>query len=131
LARAALEANATVTLAKGYRRDHPTSRVSRSRAGVDGRGTTLLHILRQAEGAHHITIRLALPVHITDILLADRVRVAELETDAVTLQDSALAIGDSVVNEASRRGAERVLLVFANHEGGLGIERRIRMEAER
>jgi len=130
LARAALEANATVTLAEGYRRDHPTSRVSRSRAGVDSRGTTFLHIVWEAEGAHHITIRLALPVHIADILLADGARVAELETDAVTSQDIALAIGDSVINEATRRGAERVLLLFANHEGGLGIERRIEVEAE-
>jgi len=131
LARAALEANAAVTLGKGYRRDHPTSRVSRSRAGVDGRATTFLHIIWQAEGAHHIAIRLALPVHITDILLADGARVAELENDAVTSQDIALAISDSVINEATRRGAERVLLVFANDEGGLGIERRIQVEAER
>ncbi|MDO8431319.1 MAG: hypothetical protein Q7S58_02800, partial [Candidatus Binatus sp.] len=130
LTLAALEANPTVALAKGYRRDHPASRVIRSGTGIDGRGTTFLHIIRKAESAHHIAILLALPVHITDILLAGGARVAELETDAVAFQDIALAIGDSVINEATRRGAERVPLIFANHEGRLCIERRIQVEAE-
>jgi hypothetical protein len=118
-------------LAIGYRRNHPTSGVSRSRAGVDGRASTFLHIIRKAEGAHHIAILLALLVHITDISLAGGARVTELETDTVAFQDIALAIGESVINEATCRGAERVLLILANHEGRLEIERGIQVEAER
>jgi hypothetical protein len=90
---AALEANAATALAIGYRRTHPISRVRRSGAGVDGGGTAFLHIIGQAEGAHHIAIGLALPVHITNISLAGGAGVAELETDTVALQDIAFAIG--------------------------------------
>ena len=54
-----------------------------------------------------------------------------METDAVDPQDIALAGSHTVINETARRGAERVPLVFANHKGGLRVERRIRVEAER
>ena len=126
----ALEAKAAITLAIGYRRAHSTSRVGRSGAGVNRSRTTFLHVFREAEGAHHIAIRLALLVHITDIARAGGAQVAELETDTVTALDIALAISDSVINEATRLGAERVPLVLANHEGRLWIERRIQMESK-
>jgi hypothetical protein len=127
----ALEAKAAITLSIRYWRAHPSSRISWSRASVNSRRTTFFDVVRKAEGAHHIAIHLALPVHITDILLADGAGVAELETNTVAFQYIALAIGDAVVDEATRLGAERVCLVLANHEGGLGIERWIQVEAER
>jgi hypothetical protein len=118
----ALEAKTTITLPIGHGRDHSTSRVSRSGAGVNRSATTFFHAFRKAEGTHHIAIRLALPVHITDILLAAGARVTELETNAVTVLDIALTISDSSINEATRLGAERVSLVRANHEGRLWIQ---------
>ena len=44
-----------------------------------------------------------------------------MEADAVTLQDIAPAVGDTVVHGAIGGGAERVCLVAANHEGGFGV----------
>jgi hypothetical protein len=117
-------------LAIGYWRLYPASRVIGSRAGVNRRVTTFPRVIRKAEGAHHIAIPFALPVHITDIALAYGARVAELQTDAVAFQDVALAISESSIDEATRRRAERVLLVLANHERGLRIERRIQIETE-
>jgi hypothetical protein len=122
LASGALEAKAAITLAIGYRCAHATSRVSRSGTGVDRRATTFLHVFRKAEGAHHIAIRSALPVHITDISLASGTGETQLETNTVAVLDIALAISDSVINEATRLGAKCVLLVLANHEGRLWIE---------
>jgi len=84
LVRGALKAHATITLAVGYRRDHPTPLVVRSGADVDRLATTFQDVTRQAKGTHHIAIRPALPVHITDILLAGAARETELETDTVT-----------------------------------------------
>src|SRR5262249_7604403 len=78
-----------------------------------------------AEGAHHEPIRLALRVHIADVLLPGGGREAELEADAVTLQDIALAVGDTVVDEAAGGGAESISLVLAHQEWGFGNERRI------
>jgi hypothetical protein len=108
-------------LAIGYGRDHPTSRVSRSGAGINRSVTTFLHVFRKAEGTQHIAIRLALPVYTAHIPLAGRARVAELQADTVTDFDIALAISDAVINEATRLGAERVLLILANHEGWFWI----------
>ncbi|MBF6571535.1 MAG: hypothetical protein IVW54_22010 [Candidatus Binataceae bacterium] len=127
----ALEAKAAITLAIGYGRDHPTSRISRSGTSVNCCATTFHHIFRKAEGTHHIAIGRALPVHIADILLAGRARVAELQTDTFAVLDIALAIGDSVINEATRLGAERVTLVLANHEGRLWIRQGIQMKTKR
>jgi hypothetical protein len=131
LARGALEAKAAITLTIGHGRDYATSRVSRSGAGVYRSATTLLYVLRQTEGTHHITIRPALPIHIADILLAGSVRVAELQTDTVTAPDIALAISDSVIDEAARLSAKRISLVLANYEGRLWIQWRIQMEGKR
>jgi hypothetical protein len=117
-------------LAIGYRRAHATSRVGRTGTGINSRATAFLHVIWEAEGAHHIAIRFALLIHITDILLTGGARVAELETDTVTTQDIALAISEAVINETASLSAERVLLVLANHEGGLGIERRIQVGTE-
>jgi len=122
LALGALEAKAAITLAIGNGRAHPTSRISRSRAGVNRCATTFLHVFRKAEGTHHIAIRSALSVHITDISLTSGARIAKLQTDTVTSLDIALAIGDSVISEATRLGAESLLLVLANHEWRLWIQ---------
>jgi hypothetical protein len=78
-------------LAVGYRRYRPAPRVVQTRAGVDSCPTTFQSISRKAKGTHHIAIRPALPVHITDILLAGAARETELETDTITFQDIALA----------------------------------------
>jgi hypothetical protein len=64
-------------------------------------------------------------------LLAGAARETELETDTVTFQDIAFTIGDPVIDEAAGLGAQRVLLVLANHEGGFRIEERIQLEPER
>jgi hypothetical protein len=109
-------------LAIGYRRNHPASGVSRSGAGVDSRTTTFLDVIRKAEGTHHIAIGLALLVYVADISLTGGTRVTELETDTVPFQDIALAVSESVINEATCRGAEGVLLMLANHKGRLTIE---------
>jgi hypothetical protein len=77
-----------------------------------------------------MTIRLALRVHITDVLFPGIGREVELEADAVTFQDIALAVGDAVVDEAAGGGAERVSLILAYHEGGFGIEERIFVEGD-
>lgn len=130
LVRGALEAHATITLAVRDRRDHPTPRVARSGAGINRRATTFQDVTRQAKGTDHIAIRLALLIHVTDILLAGGAREAELETDTVTFQDVALAIGDPVIDEAARLGAERVLLVLADHERGFRSEGRFQGETE-
>jgi hypothetical protein len=131
LAGGALEANAAIALAIGYRRFHPLALVRPSWAGINCRVPALLHVGRKAEGAHHIATRCALLVHRANInLLAVRGRVAELEADTLAGHDIALAIRNSVVNEAVGLGAERVLLNRANHEGGLGIDRRMLDEAE-
>lgn len=118
-------------MAIGYRRLYPASRVIGSRAGVNRLGATFPCVIWKAEGAHHITIRPALPVDLTYVSVADGARVAELQTDAVTFQDVALAISESSIDEATRRGAERVPLVLANHERGLRIERGIQVETKR
>jgi hypothetical protein len=118
----ALEAKAAIALAIGYRRDHANSGVSRSGASICRSTTAFLHVFRKTEGAHHIAIVPALPVHVTDISLAGGTRVAELQTDTVTVLDIALAISEAVINEATRLGAERVLLVLANHKGRLWIQ---------
>src|SRR5439155_9240612 len=122
LVRGAGEAEAAITLAVGHRRRHPTAFVAPSGAGVDSLGTTLHDVSREAERAHHEAIRLALRVHVTDVLLPGAGREVELEADAVPFQDIAFAVGDTVVDEAAGGGAERVSLVLANHEGGLRLE---------
>src|SRR5262249_29047334 len=83
-----------------------------------------------AEGAHHEPIRLALRVHIADVFLPGGGREAELEADAVTLQDIALTVGDTIVDEAAGGGAESISLVLAHHEGRFGNERRILVERD-
>jgi len=128
LVRGAGEAEAAITLTVGHRRRHPTAFVAPSGAGVDSLGTTLHDVSREAERAHHEAIRLALRVHVTDVLLPGAGREVELEADAVPFQDIAFAVGDTVVDEAAGGGAERVSLVLANHEGGLGIKGRILVE---
>ena len=130
LAAGALETNAAIALAIGYRRFHPLALVRPSWAGINCRVPAFLHVARKAEGAHHITTRRALLVHRANITLAVRCRVAELEADTIAGQDIALAIRNSVVNEAVGLSAERVLLIRTNHEGGLGIDRRMLDEAE-
>jgi len=121
LARGALEAKAAVALAIGYWRDYTTSRVIGSGAGISRKATTFLRVFREAEGANHIAIALALLVNRTDIAVAGGTRVAKLQTYTVTVLYIALAIGDSVINEATRLGAERVRLILADHEGRLRI----------
>jgi hypothetical protein len=118
----AFEANATIALAIGYRRAHAISQVSRSRTGVDSRATAFPHVIRQAEGAHHIAVRFAKRIDITNVLLAGGPRIAELKTDTVTFHYVALAVGEPVINETAGLSAEGVLLVLANHEGWLGAE---------
>jgi hypothetical protein len=130
LAAGALEANAAIALAIGYRRFHPLALVRPSWAGINRSVPAFLHVGRKAEGAHHIATRRALLVHRANITLAVRGRVAELEADTIAGQDIALALRKSVINEAVGLGAERVLLIRANHEGGLGIDRRMLDEAE-
>jgi hypothetical protein len=130
LVRGAGEAEAAITLAVGDRRWFATALVGLSGTGVDRRGTTLQGRSGKAERTHHEPIRLAVRVHIADVLLLGRGREVELEADAVTLQDIALAVGDTVVDEAAGGRAESISLVLAHDERGFGYERRILVERD-
>jgi hypothetical protein len=101
----ALEAKSAVTLAISYGRDNPRARVVRSGASISRGAATFLGVVRKAEGTDHIAVALALLVNGTDITVAGRTGVAKRQTDAVTDFDIALAIGDSVIDEATRLGA--------------------------
>jgi hypothetical protein len=71
-----------------------------------------------------------LRVHIADVLLPGGGSEGELEADAVPLLDIALAVGHTVVDEATGGGAEGISLVFSHDEGRFGVETRILMERD-
>src|ERR1019366_284279 len=102
---AAGKTHGAITLAIGNRRWHPGSRIIGSGAGVDGGRTALLHVRRKAEGADHVAVTPALLVDVANISVAHGAGITELEADAVSAEDIALAIGDLVVDEATSRGA--------------------------
>ena len=129
MARGALEADATITLAVGDRCGDPCSRVVCSGAGVDSGPVPFFNVRRKAEGAHHIAICLALLIHATDISLSGGAGEVVLETDAVAFEHITLTIRHTVKDEAAGLGAERILLVLAYHER-TRIERRVVLETE-
>jgi hypothetical protein len=114
------EADTAIALAIGHRGRHATGCIVCPRARVDRQGPTLRSVRRIAVRAHQEAIRLALHHHVADVRFPGGSRDGELEADAVTPQDIALAVGDTVVHGATGVGAERVCLVVANHEGGVG-----------
>jgi hypothetical protein len=114
-------ADTAIALAIGHRGRHATGCIVCPRARVDRQGPTLHGVRRTAVRAHQEALRRALRHHVADVRFPGGSRDGELEADAVTPQDIALAVGDTVVHGATGGGAERVVLVVANHEGGFGI----------
>jgi len=123
------EAETAIALAVGDRRGVATALVGLPGAGVDRLGAALHDVSRKAERTHHEAVGLALGIHIADVLRHGAGRKVELETDAVTVQDVALTVGDTIVNKAGGGGAQRISLVLANHEG-LGIKDRVVVKGE-
>ena len=112
-------ADTAIALAIGHRGRHATALVGCSGARVDRQGPTLHGVRRKAVRAHQKAMYCALRHHVADVRFPGGGRDVEREADAVTLQDIAPAVGDTVVHGATGAGAERVYLVVANHERGI------------